>query len=239
MKYPQLREQLVSTCKAMNASGINQGTSGNLSLRTEDGFLITPSGRPYDTMMPEDIVEMGFDGTYDGLRPSSEWRFHRDILKARDDINVVLHCHSIYATTLACHHKSIPSFHYMTGVAGGTDIRCADYATFGTQALSDNALIALKDRPARADLARKGSRLSALAGDRGRNAVAHLCTGTDARRAADPFRRGDAASDRADAAHELRPRAGPRRHQRCRQTSLTTTGRSSVSRNACRKALSG
>ena len=82
MKYPQLREQLVSTCKAMNASGINQGTSGNLSLRTEDGFLITPSGRPYDTMMPEDIVEMGFDGTYDGLRPSSEWRFHRDILKA-------------------------------------------------------------------------------------------------------------------------------------------------------------
>ncbi|MAZ16759.1 MAG: class II aldolase [Ahrensia sp.] len=146
MKYPQLREQLVSTCKAMNASGINQGTSGNLSLRTEDGFLITPSGRPYDTMMPEDIVEMGFDGTYDGLRPSSEWRFHRDILKARDDINVVLHCHSIYATTLACHHKSIPSFHYMTGVAGGTDIRCADYATFGTQALSDNALIALKDR---------------------------------------------------------------------------------------------
>lgn len=90
----------------------------------------------------------GFDGTYVGRRPSSEWRFHRDILRERADINVVLHCHSIYATTLACHHKTIPSFHYMTGIAGGTTIRCAEYATFGTQALSVNALVALKDRMA-------------------------------------------------------------------------------------------
>jgi L-fuculose-phosphate aldolase len=97
-------------------------------------------------MTPEDIVEIGFDGTYVGRRPSSEWRFHRDILRERQEINVVLHCHSLYATTLACHHKTIPSFHYMTGVAGGTTIRCAGYATFGTQALSDNALVALKDR---------------------------------------------------------------------------------------------
>ena len=146
MKDLELRTQLVATCRAMNASGINQGTSGNLSVRAGDGFLITPSGRPYDTMNPEDIVEMGFDGTYEGLRPSSEWRFHRDILKARDDVHVVLHCHSVYATTLACHHRSIPSFHYMTGVAGGTDIRCAGYATFGTQALSDNAIVALEGR---------------------------------------------------------------------------------------------
>ncbi len=140
------REEMISICRRMNSSGINQGTAGNLSLRVGKGFLITPSGLPYDTMTPDDIVEMDFDGTYVGRRPSSEWRFHRDILKARNDVDVVLHCHSIYATTLACHHKGIPSFHYMTGVAGGTTIRCAEYATFGTQALSDNALVALKDR---------------------------------------------------------------------------------------------
>jgi len=143
-----LREEMVAICRRMNSSGINQGTAGNLSVRAGDGFLITPSSLPYDTMTPDDIVEMGFDGTYVGRRPSSEWRFHRDILKARSDMNVVLHCHSVYATTLACHHKTIPSFHYMTGVAGGTTIRCAEYATFGTQALSDNALAALKDRKA-------------------------------------------------------------------------------------------
>lgn len=141
-----LREEMVDICCRMNSSGINQGTAGNLSVRIDKGFLITPSGMPYETMKPDDIVEMDFDGTYAGRRPSSEWRFHRDILKARTDINVVLHCHSIFATTLAVHHKTIPSFHYMTGVAGGTTIRCADYATFGTQALSDNALVALKDR---------------------------------------------------------------------------------------------
>ena len=141
-----LRYEMVDICRRMNSSGINQGTAGNLSVRIDTGFLITPSGRPYDTMTPGDIVEMDFDGTYTGHRPSSEWRFHRDILKARTDIDVVLHCHSIFATTLACHHKTIPSFHYMTGVAGGTTIRCAEYATFGTQALSDNALVALKDR---------------------------------------------------------------------------------------------
>ncbi len=141
-----LRAEMVNICRRMNSSGINQGTAGNLSVRLAKGFLITPSGLPYDTMTPQDIVEMDFDGTYAGRRPSSEWRFHRDILKARDDVDVVLHCHSIYATTLACHHKSIPSFHYMTGVAGGTDIRCAQYATFGTQALSDHALVALEGR---------------------------------------------------------------------------------------------
>ncbi|WP_102110515.1 class II aldolase/adducin family protein [Oceaniglobus roseus] len=142
----ELRAQMVDICRRMNSSGINQGTSGNLSLRHDGGFLITPSGRPYETMQPEDLVFMEFDGTYEGLRPSSEWRFHRDILKARPDIDVVLHCHSLYATTLACHHKSIPSFHYMTGIAGGTDIRCAGYATFGTAELSEKAVRALDGR---------------------------------------------------------------------------------------------
>ncbi len=141
------RRAMVDTCRRMNASGINQGTAGNISLRDGDEFLITPTSLPYDRMEPEDLVRMKFDGTYEGRRrPSSEWRFHRDILASRRDIDVVLHCHSIYATTLACHHKTIPSFHYMTGVAGGTTIRCAAYATFGTQALSDAALVALDDR---------------------------------------------------------------------------------------------
>jgi len=143
----QLRTEMVDTCRRMNSSGINQGTAGNLSARIDNGFLITPTSLPYERMGPEDIVEMGFDGTYVGKhRPSSEWRFHRDILKNRTDIDVVLHCHSVYATTLAVHHKEIPSFHYMTGVAGGTNIRCSPYATFGTQQLSDNALNALEGR---------------------------------------------------------------------------------------------
>jgi L-fuculose-phosphate aldolase len=97
-------------------------------------------------MAPEDIVAMGWDGTYEGRRPSSEWRFHRDILRARPDVEVALHCHSVYATTLACHHRAIPAFHYMVAVAGGTTIRCARYATFGSQALSDAALEALEGR---------------------------------------------------------------------------------------------
>ncbi|MDX7952897.1 class II aldolase/adducin family protein [Lichenihabitans sp. Uapishka_5] len=141
------RREMVDTGRRMNASGINQGTAGNISIRNPAGFLITPTSLPYDQMQPADLVQMSFDGSYAGQRrPSSEWRFHRDILASRPDIDVVLHCHSVYATTLAVHHKTIPSFHYMTGVAGGTTIRCAKYATFGTQALSDNAIEALQDR---------------------------------------------------------------------------------------------
>ena len=144
-----LRREMVETCRRMNASGINQGTSGNLSVRCGEDFLITPSSLPYDEMKPSDIMKMGYDGTFEGRhRPSSEWRFHRDILRERRDIDVVLHCHSVYATTLAVHHRSMPAFHYMIAVAGGTTIRCSRYATFGTQALSDAALEALQDRRA-------------------------------------------------------------------------------------------
>ena len=142
-----LRREMVETCRRMNASGINQGTSGNLSARCGDGFLVTPSSIAYETMKPGDIMAMAFDGTFEGKhRPSSEWRFHRDILRAREDVNAILHCHSVHATTLAVHHKAIPAFHYMVGVAGGSTIRCARYATFGTQALSDAALAALEGR---------------------------------------------------------------------------------------------
>jgi L-fuculose-phosphate aldolase len=142
-----LRREMVDICRRMNSSGINQGTAGNLSARIDGGFLITPTSLPYDRMEADDIVEMGYDGTYVGKhRPSSEWRFHRDIMQARQDINAILHCHSIYATTLACQYLPIPAFHYMVGVAGGTTIRVAPYATFGTQALSDNAIAALEGR---------------------------------------------------------------------------------------------
>ena len=140
--------KMIDICQQMDSSGINQGTAGNLSIRYNEGFLITPTSLPYNEMKPDDIVEMNWDNTYLGKRPSSEWRFHRDILKNRSDINVVLHSHSLNATSLAIHHKTIPAFHYMVGLAGGNNIRCAKYETFGTQALSDAAIIALKDRMA-------------------------------------------------------------------------------------------
>lgn len=149
MSHKKIRQSIIETCLEMNRSGLNQGTSGNLSHRVEGGMLITPTSLPYDRMKPEDIVEMSFDGGFVGRhRPSSEWRFHRDILKNRTDVNVVLHTHSVFSTTLAVHEKGIPSFHYMVAVAGGTDIRCSPYKCFGTQELSDVALEALEGRTA-------------------------------------------------------------------------------------------
>ena len=142
----EICKELIKTCIEMESRGINQGTSGNLSIRYKNSFLITPSSISYNDMTPEDIVEMDWEGRFTGKQPSSEWRFHRDILKSRNDINVVLHCHSINATSLSCHNRNIPAFHYIVGLAGGKNIRCAKYATFGSQELSDNALIAIKDR---------------------------------------------------------------------------------------------
>lgn len=145
--HHKLRKAIIETARAMSAAGINQGTSGNLSARIPEGLLITPTSLPYEGMKPEDIVEMRLDGSHDGRhRPSSEWRFHRDLLRARPDIDVVLHCHATYCTTLAVHGRGIPSFHYMVAVAGGGDIRCSAYATFGTQALSDAVIAAIDGR---------------------------------------------------------------------------------------------
>lgn len=145
--HRDIREEMIETCREMNRNGLNQGTSGNLSHRVPGGLLITPTSLAYGKMGPKDIVEMSFAGTYSGRRrPSSEWRFHRDILARRDDVDVVLHTHSTYATTLAVHGRAIPAFHYMVAVAGGTDVRCAPYACFGTQELSDHALEALEGR---------------------------------------------------------------------------------------------
>jgi L-fuculose-phosphate aldolase len=145
----ELRTSLVEAARRMNASGINQGKSGNLSVRCETGFLVTPSGLPYDRLTPADLVRMQPDGTQEGPgKPSSEWRFHRDIYARRPEAHAIIHCHSSYATTLACLRRGIPAFHYEVAFAGGDDIRCAKYATFGTQALSDNALAALELRRA-------------------------------------------------------------------------------------------
>jgi len=144
-----LREALIAVNRRMVALGLNRGRSGNLSARFEDHFLITPSGADPHAMGPDALVAMDFDGAVRGQgAPSSEWRFHRDILVARPEINVVLHAHPIFATALACLGRGIPAFHYMVAAAGGASIRCAPYATFGSQELSDHALAALVARRA-------------------------------------------------------------------------------------------
>ena len=136
----------------MNALGLNQGTSGNLSARAGPGLLITPSGVLYEELRPADLVEMAFDGSWrcerPGRRPSSEWHFHLALLKTRPEFGAVLHAHSLHATALACLRRGIPAFHYMVAVAGGDSIRCAPYATFGTETLSRHACAALEGRSA-------------------------------------------------------------------------------------------
>jgi L-fuculose-phosphate aldolase len=153
------REQLLHVSQQLIAQNLNKGTAGNASVRFGDGFLVTPSGMAVEDMTPASMVQMQFDGSYEQTLvepkpsdkpkiPSSEWRFHRDILLARHEINAVVHTHSMFATTLACLHKDIPPFHYMIALTGGDTIRCAPYALFGSQMLSDNALMALIDRKA-------------------------------------------------------------------------------------------
>ena len=150
---PALREAVIGTARAMNASGINVNKSGNVSVRCarggRPGFLLTPSGVPYARLEADDVVFVDEAGRPQGRRePSSEWRFHAAIFAARREFAAIVHTHSACATALACQGLSIPAFHYMVAVAGGHDIRCADYATFGTQALADHAVVALQDRKA-------------------------------------------------------------------------------------------
>jgi L-fuculose-phosphate aldolase len=148
-KDREKRQSIIDACLRMNASGINQGTSGNISLRHGDGMLITPTSTPYEAMKPEHIVYMHLDGNHDpAQRPSSEWRFHRDILKARPEAQAIVHAHPPYSTMLAIMGMEIPPVHYMVAVAGGDTIRCAPYATFGTQELSEHAVRALEGRTA-------------------------------------------------------------------------------------------
>ena len=143
------RQSICDACRDMNRLGINQGTSGNISLRHHDGMLITPTSVPYDAMQADQIVFMKLDRTPEaGQRPSSEGRFHRDILKARPEVNAVVHAHPPFATILAIMGREIPAIHYMIACAGGDTIPCAPYATFGSEELSRHAVTALKDRVA-------------------------------------------------------------------------------------------
>ena len=149
MTEQALRDELIKVSRQMNSIGLNQGTSGNLSSRIEGGFLITPSSMSYEEMQAEDLVTLDLHGNpirETHRQPSSEWQLHAEIMAKRPEIRAILHCHSIHATAISCHEKPIPSFHYMTAVAGGNDIRCAPYATFGTKKLSLLAVDALKDR---------------------------------------------------------------------------------------------
>ncbi len=149
MNESELRSVMVRITKQLDEMGLNRGTSGNLSVRFGEGMLITPSGMGAEGLADDDIVFVHMDSTSRGRwQPSSEWLFHRDILAQRAEVGAVVHTHSVAATALACLRKDIPPFHYMIALVGGDTIRCAKYATFGTQELSNNALIALKDRKA-------------------------------------------------------------------------------------------
>ncbi len=142
-------QQIIDACLRMQSEGINQGSAGNISVRSNDGFLITPSGMAYERMAPEDMVQMSLEGKPTGKwKPSSEWRMHLDIYRSRPEAGAVVHAHSTFCTALACLRRDIPPFHYMVAVAGGRDIRCSDYALFGTQELSDAMLAALEGRRA-------------------------------------------------------------------------------------------
>jgi L-fuculose-phosphate aldolase len=146
----KLREAVIAACRELTRLRLTHGTSGNVSLRRDERqFFVSPTGMSYDALEADDIPLVDLDGRWFGRRlPSSEWRFHRDILKSRDDVGAIVHTHSMNATALACTGRGIPAFHYMVAVAGGAEIRCAPYYTFGTQALSDAAVAALEGRKA-------------------------------------------------------------------------------------------
>ena len=150
-----LRAALIATARAMRPAGLNRGTAGNVSVRvtdaTGDGFLITPTGMPYGHLMPEDLPRVAIDdrdtpSSTGRRKPSSEWRFHRDLYATRPEVGAVLHAHSPFAVSLACLRRSIPPFHYMIARFGGDTLRCADYAIFGSNSLSTAALTAMHER---------------------------------------------------------------------------------------------
>lgn len=140
---------MLAAALQLDAVGLNRGSTGNLSVRVGDQWLVTPSGIAAQDLGPQSMVQMDFIGEPSGPgKPSSEWRFHRDILASRTDVGAIVHTHSRFATAFACLHRKIPAFHYMIAIAGGDSIRCAPYALFGTQELSNHALKALQDRKA-------------------------------------------------------------------------------------------
>ena len=145
-----LRYEIIKYAKMLNSKKLSALRSGNISLRYEDGFLITPSGKKYSSLKSRDIVFVSLNGYFDKKKgiPSSEWKFHQDIYRNKKEAKAIVHAHSTCATAVSTHKRAIPSFHYMVAMAGGHDIKCAKYATFGTRELSKNILKALKDRKA-------------------------------------------------------------------------------------------
>lgn len=149
MEEPELRQQVIDACRAMNRLGINQGTSGNVSAAAADGILISPSATPYEDLQPADIVHVRADGSWDPAQlPSTEWHFHLGIRLARPDVKAIVHTHSMYASICSIRRESIPAVHYMIAAAGGPDIRCSDYHTYGTPELAATAIEALEGRMA-------------------------------------------------------------------------------------------
>ena len=155
----ELKKQVIEYAQKLNSTNLSPLRSGNVSLRVinddVEGFLLTPSGKRYESLIPEDIVFLALKEKYDNLKlfnsslnPSSEWRFHQDIYVNKKDAKAIVHAHSTCATAVSTHQKSIPAFHYMVAVAGGEDIKCAKYSTFGTRNLSKNIFSALKNRSA-------------------------------------------------------------------------------------------
>jgi len=150
MTEQELRQEIVAVAQAIDRAGFCPSKSGNVSARFGDGLLITPSGLPYAQTNPEDLIHLGLDGTVlsGNRKPSSEWPFHVAIYKARPEAQAIVHTHSPRATALSCTRRGIPAFHYMIALCGGADVRCAEYATFGTPELAENAVKALEGRKA-------------------------------------------------------------------------------------------
>jgi L-fuculose-phosphate aldolase len=146
----KIKSDIIKYAKMLNSKKLSALRSGNISVRYKDGFFITPSGKKYSFLKNSDIIFVNLDGTFNKKNgiPSSEWKFHQDIYANKEEAKAIVHAHSTNATAISTHKKAIPAFHYMVAMAGGRDIRCAKYATFGTRALSKNILLALKDRNA-------------------------------------------------------------------------------------------
>lgn len=150
MSEQSLRAEIVTRARELDASGLNRGSSGNLSVRCGDALLITPSGIPAGELEPDMLALMPLDGEYGSwkgpLKPSSEWRFHLDLMRGRSDFNAIVHTHSPFATILSIARRPIPAVHYMMAAFGGPEIRCSDYACYGTAELSEAVLRAIDGR---------------------------------------------------------------------------------------------
>ena len=146
----KIKAEIIKYSKLLNSRKLSALRSGNISIRFKDGFLITPSGKKYSSLKNKDIVYVSLEGKFDKKKgiPSSEWQFHQDIYKNKLEAKAIVHAHSTNATAVSTHKRRIPPFHYMVAMAGGHDIKCAKYATYGTRELSKNILKALKDRKA-------------------------------------------------------------------------------------------